>query len=112
MLLSLPRRSVFLATKLPVPLGLYLYLSLYNATAFVCTPFDNNLPAFGTDYLDMLMLREGIDCTAVQDIWVEMERTGADRWVHSPGVVNYRKEALRCLLSSARLPVSVNYFQI
>ena len=73
---------------------------------------DENLAILGTDYVDMLMLRDSTEPAVMQAMWAEMEKAKADGRARSLGVINYCEGALQCLFSTAKELPAINYFQV
>jgi len=109
---NIHRNSLFLTTK--VETNWENNPSPTTAADYVRKQLDRDLSVLGTDYVDMLMLRESPDCAVVQTMWKEMEREKEEGRVRSLGVVNYCEGALKCLLSTAvrKEKPSVNYIQL
>jgi len=105
---SIPRKSVFLSTKIrksrDTPPSV--------AAESVRKQLDEDLAVLGVDYVDMLMLRDSPDCAVMQAMWAEMEKAKAEGRARSLGVINYCEGSLKCLLSTAKELPSVNYFQM
>jgi len=107
---SVPRQSVFLTTK--VATGWERNPTPAAAVASIRQRLDADLAVLGTDYFDMLMLRESPDRAVMQAMWAEMENVRAEGKARSLGVINYCESALACILATAKEPPSVNYFQM
>ena len=105
------RKSVFLNTKIPTNWAKG-WSSPSEAAASVPKFLDENLAILGTDYVDMLMLRDSTDPAVMQAMWAEMEKAKADGRARSLGVINYCEGALSCLLATANELPAINYFQM
>ena len=87
---SVSRKSVFLNTKIPTKWEKG-WASPSEAAASVSRFLDENLAILGTDYVDMLMLRDSTEPAVMQAMWAEMEKAKADGCVSAVSIPRPRE---------------------
>jgi Aldo/keto reductase family len=71
---------------------------------------EDDLQALGLNQVDMLMLRDSPDCNAIQSQWAVLEEALAQGKTRSVGVINFCEQALTCVLATAKVKPSLNYY--
>ena len=101
--------SLFLTTKIKKPQN---GISPAAAAKMAQEQIAEDLSALGLDAVDMLMLRDSTDCEVMRAQWKVLEGARAAGQCRAIGVVNFCQSALECLLKTAEIKPSVNYFML
>eukprot|EP00980_Cylindrotheca_fusiformis_P019455 scaffold6708_cov134-Cylindrotheca_fusiformis.AAC.25 len=103
------REGLFLSTKIRKPPS---GTSPKDAVERARVQIDEDLKALGLDSVDMLMLRDSPDCDVMQAQWAVLEDALAAGQTRSVGVINFCEKALSCILETAKVKPSLNYYML
>ena len=104
---NIRRDKLFLNTKIrKAPPG----TSPEDAAFQTKQQIDDDLKVLNVKYVDMLMLRDSPDCNVIQSQWNVLEQGLLQGKTRSIGVINFCQSALECVLTTAKIKPSLNYY--
>jgi len=82
------------------------------AAARATSQIADDFAVLGVKNVDVLLLRDSPSCKVMQAQWSVLEEALASGKARSIGVINYCEKALSCLLETASVTPTVNYFML
>jgi len=106
---SLGRAALFLTTKINPPPPNLTDASAAAELVRQSVATELNMSALGSDYVDLLLLKDSPSCDVMRAQWAVVEELLAQGKTRAVGVYNFCEFSLRCILATATVKPALNF---